>query len=65
MYEDSYDEAKENVKKSDYARGSYYRNISGEKWGNPHNYDLCIDSSKGFDYCVDQICQLYYSLNKK
>ena len=64
MYNDDKKSAIENVKKSDYARASYYRNISGKKWGDPHNYTLSIDASLGSDICVDQICKLYNNLNK-
>ena len=62
MYNDDRNAAIENIKKSDYARASYYRNISGKKWNEPNNYTLCIDSSIGLDICVDQICNLYNSL---
>ena len=65
MYNDDIAEATENVKKSDYARASYYRNLSGKKWNDPKNYTLCIDSSIGLDICVEQICNLYHSLKNK
>ena len=65
MYNDDLALATENVKKSDHARNSYYRNISGRKWDDPANYTLCIDASLGFDLCVEQICNLYNSLNNK
>ena len=62
MYNDNVETATEHVNKSDHARYSYYRNISGKKWNDPKNYTLCIDSSIGFDLCVEQICNLYNSL---
>lgn len=58
-YGDDERTAEEIVKKSDYARATYYRNIGGEKWGDPRNYDMCIDSSLGDDFCVEQIIRLY------
>ena len=64
MYNDDLDSATENVKKSDHARSSYYRNISGKKWNDPSNYTMCIDSSVGMEICADQICDLYNNLNK-
>ena len=64
MYNDDLDAATENVKKSDHARSSYYRNISGKKWNDPSNYTMCIDSSIGMEVCADQICDLYNNLNK-
>ena len=62
MYNDNVETATEHVNKSDHARYSYYRNISGKKWNDPKNYTLCIDSSIGFDLCVEQICNLYNAL---
>ena len=62
MYNDNIQEATENVKKSDYARSSFYRNISGKKWNDPTNYTMCLDSSIGLDVCVEQICNLYNSM---
>ena len=64
MYNDDYHLASENVKKSDKARNSYYRNISGKKWNDPKNYTLCIDSSIGQDLCIKQIVDLYNALSK-
>lgn len=46
------------VKQADEARGAYYRNISGQNWGDPHNYDLCIDASMGREKCVKLICEM-------
>ena len=64
MYNDDLNSATEHVKKSDYSRSLYYRNISGKKWNDPKNYTMCIDSSIGLDLCVEQICSLYNSMNK-
>jgi putative MATE family efflux protein len=64
MYNDDIQSATENVKKSDYARSLYYRNISGKKWNDPKNYTLCIDSSIGIDLAVEQIYNLYNMMNK-
>lgn len=57
MYGDSMEEAVRNVRHSDIARSGYYRNISGQNWGDPHNYHLCLDASVGADACVDLICK--------
>ena len=64
MYNNDKNSAIDNIKKFDYARSSYYRNISGKKWGDSHNYTLSIDASLGIDKCVNQICFLYNELNK-
>lgn len=56
IYGDSAEDAKKNVRKSDEARASYYRNISENTWGDRRNYELMIDSSIGVDASVDTIC---------
>lgn len=56
IYGDSYEDAKKNVRRSDDARASYYKNISENTWGDRRNYDLMIDSSIGVDASVDTIC---------
>ena len=65
MYGDDEQTATENVRKSDHSRASYYKNISGKKWGDSRNYALCLDSSIGMDICVDNICTLYDELSKE
>ena len=65
MYNDDYEFAKNNVKKSDHKRASYYRNISGKKWNDSKNYHLSIDSSNGEELAIQQICDLYNTMNKK
>jgi len=62
MYGDSRQKAEESIRRSDSARGSYYKSISGMNWGNPHNYDLCVDSSMGVESCARVICA--YVANK-
>lgn len=47
MYQDTSEQAKVNVARSDEARASYYRNISGREWRDATNYDLCLDTSMG------------------
>ena len=56
MYGDTKAEAAESIKRSDSARSSYYKNISGMDWGDPHNYNLCLDSSIGAEACAEVIC---------
>lgn len=63
MYGDTEEMAAMHVKHSNEARAAYYRNISGQIWGNPHNYDLCIDASIGRERCAEIVCN-YYN-NKK
>ena len=56
IYGDSAEDAKKNVRRSDEARASYYKNISEKVWGDRRNYELMIDSSIGVDASVDTIC---------
>lgn len=56
IYGDSREEAERNIKHSDKARASYYKNISGLEWGNEKNYDLVVDSSAGIEKSADIIC---------
>ena len=55
VYGDNEEEAYANIKRSDASRSAYYRTISSQSWGDPHHFDLCIDSSVGLEKCVDII----------
>lgn len=57
MYGDSAEEGRKSIERSDAARAAYYKNISGFKWGDVHQYDLCIDSSIGIEQSADLICE--------
>ena len=65
VYGDTLEEAKKNIRHSDEARVAYYKNISGQSWGERHNYDLLIDSSVGAERCAVAICQYLMSINSK
>ena len=56
MYGDSPEAAKKSIARSDAARGAYYKSVSGQEWGNPHGYELCIDASVGEEAAADMIC---------
>lgn len=56
VYGDDIKRAKENISRSDAARASYYKNISGLDWGDRHNYELLVDSSIGVEKTVESIC---------
>lgn len=43
-YNDSYEDAIKQIKKSDSSRSNYYSVITNKVWGDKSNYDLCIDS---------------------
>ncbi len=57
MYGDTEEEGRRSIERSDAARAAYYKNISGFKWGDVHQYDLCIDSSIGTEESADLICE--------
>lgn len=65
VYSDSADEARKNIRRSDEARASYYKNISRQYWGDRHNYDLLIDSSIGIVESAKIICQYVKSHKRK
>ena len=64
VYDDTVEEAKKNIRRSDEARASYYKNISEQTWGDRHNYELMLDSSIGIEASVDAICQYILSRPK-
>ena len=55
VYGDTPDEARRNVRRSDKARASYYRHISGKRWGEAENYELTVDSSVGVEKAAEAI----------
>lgn len=58
MYDDDEKGATKNIKRSDKNRADYYSMISGQKWGNPANYDLCINAAMGKEKAADLIVNL-------
>ena len=63
-YGDSREDAAVNVRHSDEARAAYYRNISGQEWGDPHAYELCVDASAGRETCAETIVRFVGCKNK-
>lgn len=57
VYGDSQREAERNIERSDKARASYYKHISGLRWGDEKNYDLAVDSSVGIQQAANLIVQ--------
>lgn len=49
MYGDNREQAAKSIERSDAARRSYYESITGKRWGDSHNYELCVDSSIGVE----------------
>lgn len=63
-YGDDPQSAERNIRRADAARAAYYKNISGNTWGDRKNYDLLIDSSSGTKKCADMICGFIENLRK-
>lgn len=57
VYGDTEAEARRNIRHSDRARASYYRHISGNRWGDSGNYELALDSSIGVEASAKTILQ--------
>ncbi len=62
VYGDSREAAAKNIHRSDEARAAYYKNISGNTWGERQNYELLVDSSAGLEACSDVICNYVSSV---
>jgi cytidylate kinase len=63
MYGDTEKAARKSIARSDAARSTYYKSISGADWGNARHYDLCIDSSVGAENTANAIID--YIKNRK
>ncbi len=61
-YGDTYDSAKKHVRRSDEARASYYKQISGLSWGDRRNYDIIVNSAIGLEESAELICSSISSL---
>lgn len=47
------------IRTIDKKRREYYQYYSGNEWGKPKNYDICLNSGKlGIERCVDLIAEL-------
>ena len=54
-YGDSRPKAKAHIKQSEQRRAQFYQAVTGQKWADPTNYHLVLDSSMGIDQVVDMI----------
>ena len=62
-YKDKRKDAQNNIEKSDKRRAKFYEDLSGRKWGESKNYNLCIDSSIGINKCTEIITKYYENIN--
>ena len=59
----SCDKATRLVRKMDKQRRKYCESYTSQTWGDPHGYDLCLDTGQmGLDAAVEQLCAVYKSL---
>ena len=58
MYGDDEETARNHMIRSDNARASYYRAVTGQEWGNPENYDFVLDAGEGKDKTVQDILSM-------
>jgi len=56
MYGDTQEAGRRSIARSDAARSRYYKSVSGREWGDPHGYELCVDSSIGEEETANLIC---------
>ena len=51
-------EIQKKMQKMDAARRNYYEQFTGKKWGDSHNYSLCLDTGLlGHETCIQLICE--------
>lgn len=56
----SRDKASHLVRKMDKQRTKYYETYTGQKWGDPKCYELCINTgTTDFEEAVNRICAMY------
>lgn len=59
LYGEKTETPEKRLKDKDKKRSSYYQHYTDMEWGNPRNYDLCLNSGAlGIDKCIDIICTL-------
>lgn len=56
MYGDTGAEGKKSIARSDAVRRAYCKSISDREWGDPHQYELSVDSSIGPEKTAELIC---------
>ena len=57
-------EAIKAIKQCDKQRAKYHEHYADSKWGDPHAYDLVVNSSMGIDHAVSAILGFLDSINK-
>ncbi len=55
MYGDTPENAEKHINRADSARAAYYKNISGNEWGDSNNYDITLNCSAGVEATADKL----------
>lgn len=64
-YNDDITSAQKNIEKADKKRAKFYEDMSGKKWNDYSNYDICLNGEVGVENAVEIILKAYKSKNKK
>lgn len=60
------DKAESEVKRINRARVAHYEYYTSGRWGDPHNYNLMINTASiGIDYAADMIAGIYHKMKEK
>ena len=65
IYQDTDQEAKKHILKSDQSRAKYYEVIANRTWGDRNNYDLCLNCEIGNEEIIKIICEYIRIRTKK
>lgn len=64
MYHDDKQKAESFVRRSDNARATYYRSVSGHEWGDSEQYDISINANIGVEMAADVLCNYIEKVKK-
>ncbi len=64
MYHDEKEKAEMFVKRSDNARASYYKSVSGHEWGDSEQYDISVNANIGIEGVANVICSYIDNFKK-
>ena len=66
VYGESDVKPEKRLRENDKRRAAHYENSTDKKFGDPSNYDLCLNSGKlGLDECAEIIADVYRKLTEK
>jgi cytidylate kinase len=60
VYGENNESPEKRLRDKDKRRSAFYYYHTDVKWGDVHNYHICLDSGElGLEKCADMICELY------